>query len=597
MLQNLKIATRIAIMVAILSSIIVLNAGIYFYAINSTEKGLENIYTGGTEDMLLLVQARTALRNISQIPQKILIENTSTAEAAEIFRTNIQSFEQNWETYLKLIDPKENNEKPLELLNESKQIYKELKSALQGVEETIKNENKETLRTHFNKFRSSIDRLSSDMLNLISWHAKDTEHDYKEVLLENQRLKYFTVSLLVISLLLGLGLSLWIANSITKPLSRALNDVKRLTMGDLSIDSVDYTQDETGRLLEAMGVLATSSKKMSDILTSVSKGDLTARASQRSEQDTLGLALINMIKNLKHIIGEIQSETSTLTASSQEILESVSQVAAGSVETAAAVTETTTSMEELKQTAHVSDEKAKDVLLSAEETLQAVNASEKSLQMTIEDMNQINDKMHTISTGIVKLSENSQVIREIIDTVNDLAEQSNLLAVNAAIEAAKAGEHGKSFAVVAQEIRTLAEQSKNATVQVRSILNDIQNSTSQAVLATEQGSKAVEKGVNQSVQTSEFMKQLIHSMTRVIQAANQIVMSSQQQLIGIDQVSVAMNNINEASNQHAEHIKQIETAVISLNSVGDILKELVNSYTLSDEYQKEIPSKLTSSKL
>ncbi len=113
-------------------------------------------------------------------------------------------------------------------------------------------------------------------------------------------------------------------------------------------------------------------------------------------------------------------------------------------------------------------------------------------------MKRIQTHMDSIAASIVRLSDQSQAIGEIIASVNDLAEQSNLLAVNAAIEAAKAGEQGKGFAVVAQEVRSLAEQSKQATAQVRNILGDIQKATSAAVMATEQGSKAVEAGVKQS---------------------------------------------------------------------------------------------------
>lgn len=582
MLQNFKIATRLALMVAALSAIIILNTAVSFYGLSMMERSLENIYTGGAIDMQILVNTRASIRTLLDLPRKILSGTISWKEGEETLKTEELVLEENWEEYLKEMDARHKTEKPLELISRGQHLYKEVKPSLQNLREIIRSENKDSLAIYADKqFSSPIELLSKDILGLINWHAHDTEIDYQNALSDAFRLKIFIFSLLFLSLLAGIALSLWIAYSITKPLKNALESVKRLSVGDLTLLPVNYTEDETGRLLEAMQSLSLSSQKMSDILTSVSKGDLTVDVSQRSDKDTLGLALANMIKNLRHIIGELQSETSILTTSSQEIVESVSQVATGSVETAAAVTETTTSMEELKQTAHVSDEKANDVLTSAEDTLQAVNASEKSLQMTIEDMRQINEKMHTISTGIVKLSENSQTIREIIDTVNDLAEQSNLLAVNAAIEAAKAGEHGKSFAVVAQEIRTLAEQSKAATIQVRSILNDIQNSTSEAVLATEQGSKAVEKGVHQSLQTSEFMQKLTQSMTRVIQAANQIVMSSQQQLIGIDQVTVAMNNINDASTQHADHVKQIETAVFSLNSVGEILKDLINKYTLT----------------
>src|SRR2546428_2516980 len=166
------------------------------------------------------------------------------------------------------------------------------------------------------------------------------------------------------------------------------------------------------------------------------------------------------------------------------------------------VVETTTTVEEMKQGAQMTSQKAKEVSETAQRTAQVYQAGHKSVEETAEGMNRIRLQMEAISESIAWLSEQTQAISEIITTVNDLADQSNLLAVNAAIEAAKAGEQGKGFAVVAQEVRNLAEQSKQATAQVRTILTDIQNATSTAVMATELGAKAVDAGVKQSAEAA-----------------------------------------------------------------------------------------------
>jgi methyl-accepting chemotaxis protein len=167
--------------------------------------------------------------------------------------------------------------------------------------------------------------------------------------------------------------------------------------------------------------------------------------------------------------------------------------------------------------------------------------------------------------------------------VNDLADQSNLLAVNAAIEAAKAGEQGKGFAVVAQEVRSLAEQSKKATVQVRTILGDIQRATNGAVMATEQGTKAVEAGVKQASQSGESVKALAESVVESSQAATQIAASSQQQLLGMDQVASAMENIKIATTQNIAGAQQSEAAAQNLQDLGHKLKHLVGRYKLSGD--------------
>lgn len=295
---------------------------------------------------------------------------------------------------------------------------------------------------------------------------------------------------------------------------------------------------------------------------------------------TLSLVLYIIIKTLRNLSRKLEDEVGVLSTSGEEILRSISEASSGVVETAAAVTETTTTVEELRQTAQVSADKAKNVAEVSDEALNTLQTSEKTVNETIEWMNRIHDGMGTISESILKLSEHGKMIREIIDTVNDLAEQSHLLAVNAAIEAAKAGEQGKGFAVVAQEVRSLADQSKQATVQVKNILNDIQNATNAAVMATEQGSKAVSHGLTQSSQTGESIRSLSTGINNVAQAAAQISLSSQQQLIGVNQVTIAMTNIKTASDQHVDHMRQIEGGVQGLNTVGKSLKEQVVQYKL-----------------
>jgi methyl-accepting chemotaxis protein len=193
-------------------------------------------------------------------------------------------------------------------------------------------------------------------------------------------------------------------------------------------------------------------------------------------------------------------------------------------------------------------------------------------------INRIKQQMDSIAETMTRLGEQSQAIGQIVSTVEDLAAQSNLLAVNAAIEAAKAGEHGKGFAVVAAEVRSLAEQSKQATGQVRNILNDIQKAASAAAMATEQGSKAVDAGVTQAGLAGQSIQSLATTVTEGAQAATQIAASSQQQLIGVDQVASAMESIKQASTQNVASAQQLEAAAHNLKDLGQRLKGLVQHY-------------------
>jgi len=225
-----------------------------------------------------------------------------------------------------------------------------------------------------------------------------------------------------------------------------------------------------------------------------------------------------------------------------------------------------------------STQKTKQVSEVARGVAKTAQDGREAAERVVHGMGNIREQMAAIAESIVSLSEQSQAIAEVISTVDDLAEQSNLLAVNAAIEAARAGDEGKGFAVVAEEIKSLAEQSKQATRQVRGILSDIQKATSGAVMSAEQGTKAVETGVAQSAQAGTAIRALTESVSEAAQAAAQIAASSQQQMAGMDQVALAMENIKQTSVQNAASTQQVEAAARNLNNVGERLKELVARY-------------------
>jgi len=280
-------------------------------------------------------------------------------------------------------------------------------------------------------------------------------------------------------------------------------------------------------------------------------------------------------EGMRRIMQEMQDTVSVLAASTSDILSASSQVATSSVQTASVVNQTTATVEEVKQTALMAAEKAKHVSESAHRTAEISQRGKDSVQESIEAMQHIHGQMESIAQSIIRLSEQGQAIGDIINTVNDLAEQSNLLAVNAAIEAAKAGDQGKGFSVVAQEIKNLAEQSKQATSQVRGILRDTQNATNAAVMATEQGSKAVESGVHLSRLVADALKQLADNIEDAAQAATQIAVSAQQQLVGIDQAVSAIRSIGQASSQNVDSTHQAEVVAQNLHELGLKLKQLV----------------------
>jgi PAS domain S-box-containing protein len=282
--------------------------------------------------------------------------------------------------------------------------------------------------------------------------------------------------------------------------------------------------------------------------------------------------------NLRTLNQQVREAANILASSVGEILALTTQLASVSSETAASVSETTSTVEEVKQTAQLSAEKSRSVSEGAQEAASVAQQGNAAVTRTVEGINHIRELMESVGESIVELSEQTQAIGEIMAVVNDLAQQSNLLSVNAAIEAAKAGEHGKGFAVVAQEIRSLADQSKEATGQVRTILSDIQKATSTSVLAAEQVSKAVEGSVSQAAESGEAIRKLAERIEESAHAATQIAASNQQQFVGMDQIAQAMEAVRLASQQHVAGTKQAEQAAHDLNELGEKLREMVGRY-------------------
>lgn len=303
------------------------------------------------------------------------------------------------------------------------------------------------------------------------------------------------------------------------------------------------------------------------------KGELEREVAERSKiEDDLRAQAQEVIQG----VGVVSEAVS-------RILTSMTQVVSGATETAASVTEAATTVEQVKQTSQLSNQRASDVTTIAERAVQVSQTGEQSVQEAIEGMTLVRDQMQSIAESVLKLGDQSRAIGEIITAVSELAEQSNLLAINAAIEAAKAGEHGKGFGVVAQEVKALAEQSKQATGQVRTMLEQIQRAANVAVMVTEQGTKSAESGVKQSIEAGESIRVLANSIAEAAGAVGQISASSQQQLIGMDQVATAMQDIKEGSQENVASMREIESSVQNLSEVGASLEALVSRYVVPNK--------------
>lgn len=272
---------------------------------------------------------------------------------------------------------------------------------------------------------------------------------------------------------------------------------------------------------------------------------------------------------------QLDRASSSIVSSSSEIAATVAEQERATTQQAASVNETTTTMDELNASARQVMEQAEAATMSAREALQQSEHGTQAVDLTMESMILLKEKVGAIAQQILRLSEQTNQIGNISTLVSDLANQTNMLALNAAVEAVRAGEHGRGFSVVASEIRKLADRSKQSAAQIGNLVADIQTAINSTVMVTDEGTKTVESGVTRSQETSDSLAGIRGAVDRVVLNNQQISLTIKQQVTAIQQVVEAMNSLNSAAQESAAGIGQVKTGTQLLNQAAEELSTLI----------------------
>ncbi len=331
---------------------------------------------------------------------------------------------------------------------------------------------------------------------------------------------------------------------------------------------------------EMQNYLTRSTKKMMLAMEQFEKGNLTITVSPEKDDDIgrLFKGFNKTVSNMKQIIETVKDAVESITQSSTEISASTEEMSIGGQEqsnqtneVAAAVEQMTRTILETTRNAGTASENVKKAGLTAVE-------GGKVVEETVTGMKRIAEVVSRAAETVKQLGNSSNQIGEIVQVIDDIADQTNLLALNAAIEAARAGEQGRGFAVVADEVRKLAERTTKATKEIALMIKQIQSDTSEAVNSIEEGNSEVKKGREMANKAGESLKEIINASNKVVDDVNQVASASEEQSVTAEQISKNIEAINSVSHENASGIAQVARSAEDLNRLTENLQNIINRF-------------------
>jgi len=470
------------------------------------------------------------------------------------------------------------------------------------------------------------------------------EQNSSEAFAAVNQLRNVILGLIAISLIVIIILAIIIANSISKPIQTMAGAASLMAQGKIN-QQINYkSKDEIGELADSFREMIDFQKAMANSAEGLSNGDLTVDVAPKSEEDVLGVAFERMIKNLREALGQVASNAHNLNnASSQlaqasdqagqatsQIATTIQQVARGTTQQTEAATHSAASVEQLRraienvskgaqaQAEAVSKMASLTGSLSSSIQQVAGNANAVSVESnnaataaregsttvadTVQGMETIREKVGFSAQKVQEMGNRSDQIGAIVETIDDIASQTNLLALNAAIEAARAGEHGKGFAVVADEVRKLAERSSSATKEIGDLIKGIQTTVSEAVSAMNESASEVETGAERASRAGTALENILKAAIAVNEqaqlaadAVSQMGSLSNELVAAADDVSAIVEENTAATEEMAAGSSEITQAIDNIASVSEENSAAVEEVSASAEEMSAQVEEVTAS--
>lgn len=384
-----------------------------------------------------------------------------------------------------------------------------------------------------------ISGITVSIQNLINYQEKSVKKELKGVLDANRRFSTFLIVFCAAALLLGATLSIILTKSITGPIRENVNAVQKLADGDLTLNVSVKRKDEFAAVEGAV-------KKM--------------------------------VETWKGIVEKINEVAGNVASASHQLSASAEQVSKGSNNQAQRTSQLSTSSEEMSQTVLDIAQNTNKIAQSATDAALMAKKGEEIVNRSVTEVKEIAKTVDMSAEFVRVLGDKSEQIGKIVNVIDDIADQTNLLALNAAIEAARAGEQGRGFAVVADEVKKLAERTAKATSEISSMITTIQNEVLRAVDSMENAMGKVNVGVELASQAGDALKEIVNKVDDLQLMVSQIASATDEMSATSEEISKDIEHIAEISNEASVNSEQTAQAAGSLMNLSLNLQKVMGEF-------------------
>ncbi len=384
----------------------------------------------------------------------------------------------------------------------------------------------------------------------------------------------------IICLAVSLIVGFFMARSIAGPIKEVAGIAESMAQGDLSRTVHINSKDEIGVLARSFNAMINYLQGAAAAAERIAANDLTVTVEPRSDKDTFGHAFKKMLANFTDMIRQLSQNAQELVSAATEIASSSEEMSRGAKDQSDQVGQVSAAIEEMNAAIAESAKNAGSVSEASKRASDNASQGGRIVSETINGMHKIAEVVRQSAGSIGQLAEAADKIGEIIDVIDDIADQTNLLALNAAIEAARAGEQGRGFAVVADEVRKLAERTGKATGQITEMIKGIQNQTGDAVSSMESGIKEVETGRQLADQAGASLNEIVTMTQEVMAMIQQIATATEEQSASAEGVLKNIDYISSVTKETARGAEQSAAAAEELSRQADGLNRMVEKFRI-----------------